>query len=108
MSKESNKNDAKLINPFTIDMSKESNKKDTIKYSEINDWVINFMENCSAESIVDILTWALDALGEISKMLSPVMPEKMADLKDWLYDGAGRIDPSPGKQLFPRMKLIQR
>ena len=60
------------------------------------------------ESIVDILTWALDALGEISKMLSPVMPEKMADLKDWLYDGAGRIDPSPGKQLFPRMKLIQR
>jgi methionyl-tRNA synthetase len=60
------------------------------------------------DSIVDILTWALGALGEIAKMLSPVMPNKMGDLQEWLYDDSGRIDPTPGKQLFPRMKLVSK
>jgi hypothetical protein len=61
MSKESNiRKELHSVNPskwYTAERLEEegvSVKKDTIKYSEINDWVINFMENCSAESIVDI------------------------------------------------------
>lgn len=60
------------------------------------------------ESIVKILTWIMGALGEIAEMLSPVMPTKMAYLIGWIYDENGKIDPTPGKQLFPRMKLVTK
>ncbi len=57
------------------------------------------------ESIAGALAWALDALRDVAGVFEPIMPEKMAELKNRIGDDAGLIQPKVGKPLFPRLKI---
>ncbi|MDP8228901.1 MAG: methionine--tRNA ligase subunit beta, partial [Candidatus Electryoneaceae bacterium] len=59
------------------------------------------------DSIRDDLAWALDTVDEVARLLEPVMPTKMADLRGWIRDDSGAINPQVGVQLFPRVKKIK-
>ena len=51
---------------------------------------------------------ALEALYKVAELLEPVMPEKMAKLKKWIYKESptGRtMSPQLGQQLFPRIDM---
>lgn len=58
-------------------------------------------------AIRDALLWALESLEEVSRLLKPVMPQKMSDLGSWIKDESGAINPQVGKMLFPRIKEIK-
>ncbi len=56
-------------------------------------------------SMLEPLAWSLETLKQISELLEPVMPEKMADLQSWICDESGNINPQADKHLFPRIKI---
>ncbi len=57
------------------------------------------------QSILEPIAYLLDTLYEIGENLEPVMPGKMADLKNWLKPDSKMIKPAAGNHLFPRIKV---
>ncbi|NQT35125.1 methionine--tRNA ligase [bacterium] len=115
-------------------IDEELNERILSLESRIKEEVINFRPHAAIEEIMQVVRglnghvehwepWkftedtldlafammgALDALYKVAELLEPVMPVKMAELKDRIYKGnqADRtMSPQLGKPLFPRINI---
>jgi len=53
------------------------------------------------------MRYAINVLGEVARLLEPVMPEKMKQLRIWSETQSLSFTPQIGIQLFPRIQKIQ-